>query len=150
MVARSEIGSVELRIPNTPCYICPALPLSSLPNLSTTSYSPLPVPSLFASKKSRNFEPRQAPESYVRRLARAKADAAWEDRNEIVLGADTIVVLGGVLEPKSSKNLAMPATPATCCAVWQAATHTVITGICCVTAEAWKWTAAPLWCDLRP
>jgi septum formation protein len=32
-------------------------------------------------------------EAYVRRLAREKAEAAWEHREEIVLGADTVVVL---------------------------------------------------------
>ena len=37
--------------------------------------------------------PGEPPDDYVRRLARAKAEAAWEDRDEIVLGADTIVVL---------------------------------------------------------
>ena len=37
--------------------------------------------------------PGEPPDDYARRLARAKAEAAWEDRDEIVLGADTIVVL---------------------------------------------------------
>ncbi len=37
--------------------------------------------------------PNEPPDAYARRLARAKAEAAWQDRNEIVLGADTIVVL---------------------------------------------------------
>ena len=41
----------------------------------------------------------EEPEAYARRLAREKAEAAWEDRDEIVLGADTVVVLDGeVLE----------------------------------------------------
>jgi len=37
--------------------------------------------------------PGEPPDTYARRLARAKAEAAWEGRDEIVLGADTIVVL---------------------------------------------------------
>jgi septum formation protein len=37
--------------------------------------------------------PGEAPEAYVRRLASAKAEAAWKGRDEIVLGADTVVVL---------------------------------------------------------
>jgi septum formation protein len=37
--------------------------------------------------------PSEPADSYARRLARAKAEAAWQGRNEIVLGADTIVVL---------------------------------------------------------
>jgi septum formation protein len=40
----------------------------------------------------------EAPEVYVRRLARAKAEASWNicapGADEIVLGADTVVVLG--------------------------------------------------------
>lgn len=37
--------------------------------------------------------PGEPPDAYVRRLARAKADAAWENRDEVVLGADTIVIV---------------------------------------------------------
>ena len=41
----------------------------------------------------------ESPESYVERLARSKAEAAFEDGDEVVLGADTVVVLDGeVLE----------------------------------------------------
>ncbi len=35
----------------------------------------------------------ETPEAYVQRLAAEKAEASWEDRDEIVLGADTVVVL---------------------------------------------------------
>jgi len=42
--------------------------------------------------------PGEPPDAYARRLARAKAEAAWENRDEIVLGADTVVVLGDVLD----------------------------------------------------
>ena len=63
---------------------------------------------------------------YVRRLARAKAEAAWEEADEIVLGADTVVVLGeSVLEK--------PADSADARAMLQALsgrTHVVVTGIC--------------------
>ena len=38
--------------------------------------------------------PSELPDAYVRRLARDKAEAAWQGRAEIVLGADTVVVLG--------------------------------------------------------
>jgi septum formation protein len=66
------------------------------------------------------------PGDYVRRLARAKADASWERDTEIILGADTVVVLGrSVLEK--------PADAADAHAMLQSLsgqTHTVITGIC--------------------
>src|ERR1700732_1890273 len=38
--------------------------------------------------------PGEPPDSYARRLARGKAESVGEGRDEIVLGADTIVVLG--------------------------------------------------------
>ena len=44
------------------------------------------------------------PEPYSRRLARAKAESAWEARDEIVLGADTIVVLGDRVLEKPAGN----------------------------------------------
>ena len=37
--------------------------------------------------------PGESPVAYARRLAQAKAEAAWESAGEIVLGADTIVVI---------------------------------------------------------
>jgi len=40
------------------------------------------------------IRPNESPVDYVRRLARAKAEAARESPDEIVLGADTTVVLG--------------------------------------------------------
>lgn len=63
---------------------------------------------------------------YVRRLAREKAEAAWEGGNEIVLGADTIVVAG-------SRVLEKPADPADARAMLQllsGRSHEVVTGIC--------------------
>jgi septum formation protein len=70
--------------------------------------------------------PGEPPEAYVHRLARAKADAAWENRNEIVLGADTIVVLGQQVfeKPRDADDArAMLRRLA-------GRDHTVITGIC--------------------
>jgi len=70
------------------------------------------------------------PREYVMRLARAKADAAWEDAREIVLGADTTVVL-----PSSQSELVLekPANAAEARSMLAALSgreHTVITGIC--------------------
>jgi septum formation protein len=70
--------------------------------------------------------PGEAPRDYAVRLARAKARAAWEDRDEIVLGADTIVVLGDrVLEkPADAADARSMLT------TLSGREHTVITGIC--------------------
>lgn len=70
--------------------------------------------------------PRETPDSYARRLARAKAEAAWESRDEIVLGADTIVVL-------EDRVLEKPADAADARAMLRllsGKTHVVITAIC--------------------
>ena len=70
--------------------------------------------------------PGEPPDAYACRLAYAKAEAAWEDRDEIVLGADTIVVLDqSVLEkPRDAADArAMLHRLA-------GREHTVITGIC--------------------
>jgi septum formation protein len=72
----------------------------------------------------------EPPEAYVRRLARAKADAAWENRNEIVLGADTIVVLGRVLEPEVLEKPRDAADARGMLRRLAGRDHTVITGIC--------------------
>jgi len=74
--------------------------------------------------------PVEAPDAYVRRLARAKAEAAWENRDEIVLGADTIVVLDVVL---GQEVLEKPRDAADARAMLRRLAgreHTVITGIC--------------------
>ena len=70
--------------------------------------------------------PGELPNAYARRLARAKAEAAWEDGDEIVLGADTIVVLDqSVLEkPRDA------ADARTMLLSLAGREHTVITGIC--------------------
>ena len=70
--------------------------------------------------------PGELPEAYVRRLAYRKAEAAWEDRDEIVLGADTVVVLG-------QEVLEKPRDAADARGMLQLLAgreHTVITGIC--------------------
>lgn len=69
---------------------------------------------------------RETPEEYVRRLAREKADAAWEGKDEIVLGADTVVVIDGqVLEKPADADDARAMLRRL-----SGRMHTVITGIC--------------------
>jgi septum formation protein len=68
----------------------------------------------------------EAPREYAIRLARAKAEAAWGFGDEVVLGADTIVVLGELVLEK-------PADAADARRMLKALSgrsHTVITGIC--------------------
>lgn len=65
-------------------------------------------------------------EQYVRRLAREKAEAAWEARDEIVLGADTTVVVEDhVLEKPRDAEEARAMLR-----LLSGRTHAVITGIC--------------------
>ena len=66
------------------------------------------------------------PVTYVRRLARAKAEAAWERPGEIVLGADTTVAIDDQVLEKP-----MDAADArTMLRLLSGRDHTVITGIC--------------------
>ena len=73
----------------------------------------------------------EPPREYALRLARAKAEAAWgageeQGGDEVVLGADTIVVAGGMVLEK-------PGDAADARRMLQALSgrsHTVITGIC--------------------
>jgi nucleoside triphosphate pyrophosphatase len=68
----------------------------------------------------------ESPGEYVRRLAREKAEAAWEGAGEIVLGADTIVVVDDrVLEKPRDFDDARSMLTAL-----SGRMHTVITGIC--------------------
>ena len=70
--------------------------------------------------------PGEDPVSYACRLAQSKAQAAWEGANEIVLGADTIVVLG-------ERILEKPADAVDARAMLldlSGKEHEVITGIC--------------------
>ncbi len=65
-------------------------------------------------------------EDYVVRLARAKAEAAWEGSDEIVLGADTVVVLvDRVLEKPADSAAAREMLRSL-----SGRTHVVVTGIC--------------------
>ncbi len=66
------------------------------------------------------------PREYAMRLAREKAEAAWEGAREIVLGADTIVVLGELVLEKP----AHAAEARSMLAALSGREHTVITGIC--------------------
>ncbi len=68
----------------------------------------------------------ETPRDYAIRLAREKAEAAWEDNDEIVLGADTIVVLG---EQVLEKPLDA-ADASRMLVALSGRAHTVITGIC--------------------
>lgn len=71
-------------------------------------------------------EPGEPPTDYVRRLAKAKAQAAWEKGGEVVLAADTIVLLDEyVLEKPRDADDARAMLRAL-----SGRTHTVITGIC--------------------
>jgi len=68
----------------------------------------------------------EAPEAYVRRLAREKAEASWVDGDEVVLGADTVVVLGtDVLEKPRDVADARRMLK-----LLSGREHVVITGIC--------------------
>jgi septum formation protein len=70
----------------------------------------------------------EAPVDYVRRLARAKAEAAWERADEIVLGADTTVTIDDqVLEKPLDADDARAMLR-----LLSGREHTVITGICLV------------------
>ena len=114
-----------------PCYICHV----NLPRLVLASRSPrrrdlLAVAGLPAIVRARPVDeiraPQENPADYVRRLARAKAEAAWECAGEIVLGADTVVVSG-------AEVLEKPADAADAARMLRALSgrdHTVLTGIC--------------------
>jgi septum formation protein len=70
--------------------------------------------------------PGEDPGEYVERLAREKAEAAWTGADEIVLGADTTVVLGDrVFEKPADREDAIEMLGALA-----GREHTVITGIC--------------------
>jgi septum formation protein len=68
----------------------------------------------------------ESPRDYVIRLAQEKAEAAWEGRDELILGADTTVVLGDrVLEKPND-----PADAREMLSVLSGVEHIVMTGIC--------------------
>jgi septum formation protein len=72
----------------------------------------------------------EAPKDYVKRLARSKAEASWQDRepdsDEIVLGADTVVVLDQMVLEKPSDV----ADARRMLSLLSGREHTVITGVC--------------------
>jgi septum formation protein len=70
--------------------------------------------------------PGETPDDYVRRLAEAKAGAAWERDGEVVLGADTVVVLGDRVLEKPGDAVEARAMLSSL----SGRTHIVITGIC--------------------
>jgi septum formation protein len=108
---------------------------AEVPELVLASASPrrrelLTIAGFRFTVRSRPVEERRAegesPEQYAMRLAREKAEAAWEGRDEIVLGADTIVTAGG-------RVLEKPVDAADACAMLRllsGKTHVVLTGIC--------------------
>ena len=71
-------------------------------------------------------QPGEAPEAYVRRLAESKAEASWVGADEIVLGADTVVVLDQEVLEKP-RDLA---DARRMLRLLSDREHTVITGIC--------------------
>jgi septum formation protein len=83
-------------------------------------------------------EPGENPTAYVRRLAQAKANASWEDRetasvNEIVLGADTVVFIPHAITPEAGLVLEKPKDANDARAMLgllAGREHQVITGIC--------------------
>jgi septum formation protein len=68
----------------------------------------------------------ESPVDYVRRLAQAKAEAAWEGADEIVLGADTTVAIDdhGLEKPAHADDARAMLR------LLSGREHTVITGIC--------------------
>ena len=75
--------------------------------------------------------PGESPVDYVRRLAESKAEAVWEGADEIVLGADTVVVVDDritgvrILEKPTDADDARSMLR-----LLSGREHTVITGIC--------------------
>lgn len=72
----------------------------------------------------------ESPREYVLRLSRAKAEAAGPRAGEIVLGADTVVVLDGHILEKPADR----ADAARMLRILAGRDHEVITGICLISA----------------
>lgn len=72
-------------------------------------------------------QPSEHPETYVRRLARSKAEAVWTSAEEVVLGADTIVVLS---EDEVLEKPRDAADARSMLVRLSGREHRVITGIC--------------------
>jgi septum formation protein len=109
--------------------------LYHVPNLILASQSPrrrelLTTAGFHFTVRARPVEevraPGEDPRSYVTRLAREKAEASYEGPDEIVLGADTVVVLDDrVLEKPHHAASAKAMLRALSCRE-----HVVLTGIC--------------------
>src|SRR5271154_3085433 len=109
--------------------------VSNVPNLILASASPrrrelLTLAGFQFTVRARPIEevraPGEDPRSYVTRLAREKAEASYVDADEIVLGADTTVVLDDrVLEKPNHAASAKAMLRALSCRE-----HVVLTGIC--------------------
>jgi septum formation protein len=109
--------------------------VSNVPNLILASTSPrrrelLSLAGFPFTVRARPVEEMRAagedPREYVTRLAKAKAEASYGDPGEIVLGADTVVVLGDrVLEKPHHAASAKAMLRALSCRE-----HVVLTGIC--------------------
>ena len=109
--------------------------VSNVPNLILASTSPrrrelLTLAGFQFTVRARPIEevraPGEDPRAYVTRLAREKAEASLEDPDEIVLGADTTVVL-------DDRLLEKPHHAASAKAMLRALScreHVVLTGIC--------------------
>jgi len=109
--------------------------VANVPNLILASQSPrrrelLTLAGFQFTVRARPVEeiraPGEDPRDYVTRLAREKAEASYEDPGEIVLGADTTVVLDDrVLEKPHHAASAKAMLRALSCRE-----HVVLTGIC--------------------
>jgi len=109
--------------------------VSNVPNLILASTSPrrselLTLAGFQFTVRARPVEevrrPGEDPRDYVMRLAREKAEASYRDPDEIVLGADTTVVLDDrVLEKPHHAASAKAMLRALSCRE-----HVVLTGIC--------------------
>lgn len=76
----------------------------------------------------------EAPDAYVRRLAVAKARAAYAAPHELVLGADTVVVAGGESGPVSLGKPVDADDAAAMLRQLAGRTHDVLTGVALVRA----------------
>ena len=86
---------------------------------------------------------REAPEDYVQRVAEAKAMAVAPGPNDIVLGADTVVVIDGEMLGKPADA----ADAARMLRLLSGRRHEVITGICLRKANqvVRDWAATSVW-----
>lgn len=86
-------------------------------------------------------QPGEPPRDYVLRLARAKAEAVPRAPDEVVLGADTIVVAGGEVLEKPVN----PADAARMLRLLSGREHVCLTGVCLVAEGALIQDVAETW-----